>query len=62
MARPPTPRPPGEHLAKLMTMLRQVEADTTLPPVVKADIKQKLSALMGAFQDIITGGEQSGLH
>lgn len=55
MARKPTPRPYGEHLAKLTTMLRQVEADTTLPPAAKTLIKAALAELLTQFQALMIG-------
>ena len=57
MPRKPTARPPGEHLATLTRMLRQVEAadSSELPPERKAVIKQRLLDLMAEFQKQIGG-------
>ena len=50
MPRPPTERPPGEHLAVLARVLRQIDASTKLSPERKHAVKTALTKAMAELQ------------
>lgn len=50
MPRPPTERPPGEHLAVLARVLRQVDASTRFSAVRKQAVKKALTKAMREIQ------------
>jgi hypothetical protein len=50
MPRAPTERPPGEHLATLARVLRQIDASTKLGEARKSAVKRFLAAAMQELQ------------
>lgn len=54
MPRPPTRRPPAEHLAALSRMMGQVDADDEMSARRRKSVKELLSKLMSEFQKELT--------
>ena len=53
MTRPATPRPPGEHLALLARVIRQVSCNRGYSPTVRKKIVTSLSVAMNELQKVM---------